>query len=130
MVGAHRQVALGFSQSSHPMRCTNHSCQPTARLTIRGGRVESFVLVPIAPGDQITVDYGETHHEGRLACRCGAHGCRVALQAPAGYSRPAFNGRHHDSSIDNSALPASALGRRHGRTTTFAPRAPGERRRS
>ncbi len=58
------------------MRCTNHSCQPTARLTIRGGRVESFVLVPIAPGDQITVDYGETHHEGRLACRCGAHGCR------------------------------------------------------
>ena len=127
MVGAHRQVALGFSQSSHPMRCTNHICQPSARLTIRG---ESFVLVPIAPGDEITVDCGETHCEGRLACRCGAHGCRGALQAPVGYSRPAFNGRHHHSSIDNSAVPASALGRRHGRTTTFALRAPGERRRS
>ena len=27
------------------------------------------------PGEEITVDYGETHHEGRLTCRCGAPGC-------------------------------------------------------
>ena len=25
--------------------------------------------------NEITVDYGPTHHEGRLACRCGAAGC-------------------------------------------------------
>ena len=28
-----------------------------------------------AAGEEITVDYGETHHEGRLACRGGAPGC-------------------------------------------------------
>jgi hypothetical protein len=29
----------------------------------------------IVRGDEITVNYGETHHEGTLACRCGAPGC-------------------------------------------------------
>ena len=33
----------------------------------------------IAAGEEITVDYGETHHGGRLPCRCGATGCRGAL---------------------------------------------------
>ena len=67
--------ATDFSKSSDPMRYTNHSCQPNARLTIRGGRVEFYALHPIAPGMEITVNYGETHHAGSLACRCGAVGC-------------------------------------------------------
>jgi SET domain-containing protein len=57
------------------MRFTNHSCQPNARLQIRDGRVEFYALRAIAPGEEITVNYGETHHEGKLACRCGAPGC-------------------------------------------------------
>ena len=71
--------AIDFSCSPDPMRYTNHSCKPNARLTIRAGRVEFYALRPIDAGDEITVDYGETHHEGRLACRCGAPGCRGAL---------------------------------------------------
>jgi len=71
--------AIDFSRSPDPMRYTNHSCKPNARLTIRAGRVEFYALRPIAAGEEITVDYGETHHEGRLACRCGASGCRGAL---------------------------------------------------
>jgi SET domain-containing protein len=71
--------AIDFSQSSDPMRYTNHSCQPNARLCIRQGRVEFYALRAIAPGEEITVDYGETHHEGRLPCRCGVAGCRGAL---------------------------------------------------
>ena len=67
--------AIDFSQSSDPMRYTNHSCQPNARLCIRQGRVEFYALKPIAAGDEITVNYGETHHEGTLVCRCGAAGC-------------------------------------------------------
>jgi len=67
--------AIDFSRSSDPMRYTNHSCRPNARLCIRQGRVEFYSLRDIAPGEEITVDYGETHHEGRLACRCGATGC-------------------------------------------------------
>ncbi len=71
--------AIDFSRSSDPMRFTNHSCRPNARLVIRNGRVEFYARHPIGPGEEITVDYGETHHEGRLACRCGAPGCRGAL---------------------------------------------------
>jgi SET domain-containing protein len=71
--------AIDFSRSSDPMRYTNHSCRPNARLCIRQGRVEFYALRAIATGDEITVDYGETHHEGRLACRCGVAGCRGRL---------------------------------------------------
>ena len=71
--------AIDFSKSADPMRYTNHSCRPNSRLCIRQGRVEFYALRAIDAGEEITVDYGETHHEGRLACRCGAPGCRGAL---------------------------------------------------
>jgi SET domain-containing protein len=67
--------AVDFSKSADPMRYTNHSCRPNARLSIRQGRVEFFALRSISAGDEVTVSYGETHHAGRLACRCGAAGC-------------------------------------------------------
>ena len=69
------KTAIDFSRSTDPMRYVNHSCAPNARLAIRGGRVEFYALRAISPGDEITVDYGQTHHDGRLACRCGAAGC-------------------------------------------------------
>jgi SET domain-containing protein len=71
--------AIDFSRSSDPMRYTNHSCKPNAQLVIRNGRVEFYALSDISPDDEITVDYGETHHDGKLPCRCGAPGCRGAL---------------------------------------------------
>ncbi len=71
--------AIDFSRSADPMRYTNHSCAPNARLCIRQGRVEFYALKAIAAGEEITVDYGPTHHEGRLACRCGAPGCAGRL---------------------------------------------------
>jgi uncharacterized protein len=67
--------AIDFSKSSDPMRYTNHSCRPNARLCLRQGRVEFYALRAIATGEEITVDYGQTHHAGKLACRCGAPGC-------------------------------------------------------
>lgn len=71
--------AIDFSRSADPMRYTNHSCAPNARLCIRQGRVEFYALSDIAVGEEITVNYGETHHEGRLTCRCGAAGCVGSL---------------------------------------------------
>ena len=71
--------AIDFSHSADPMRYTNHSCRPNARLCIRHGRVEFYALRGISTGEEITVDYGETHHEGQLRCRCGVAGCRGAL---------------------------------------------------
>ncbi len=67
--------AIDFSKSADPMRYVNHSCQPNARLSIDNGRVEFYALRAIALDEELTVDYGETHHDGKLACRCGAVGC-------------------------------------------------------
>ena len=67
--------AIDFTRSQDPMRYTNHSCRPNARLDISQGRVEFYALRAIAVGEEITVNYGETHHQGRLACRCGVAGC-------------------------------------------------------
>ena len=71
--------AIDASRSQDPLRFTNHSCRPNAVLRIRQGRVEFYAMRDIAPGSEITVDYGETHHEGRLTCRCGAPGCMGKL---------------------------------------------------
>ena len=67
--------AIDASGSTDPLRYTNHSCRPNAVLRIRQGRVEFYAMRDIAAGDEITVNYGETHHEGRLQCRCGVPGC-------------------------------------------------------
>ena len=71
--------AIDASQSADPLRFTNHSCRPNAVLRIRQGRVEFYAMRELAAGEEITVNYGETHHEGRLACRCGAPGCVGAI---------------------------------------------------
>ncbi|MEP7298010.1 MAG: SET domain-containing protein-lysine N-methyltransferase [Burkholderiales bacterium] len=67
--------AIDASRSTDPLRFTNHSCQPNAVLRIRQGRVEFYAMRDVRVGEELTVNYGETHHEGRLTCRCGAPGC-------------------------------------------------------
>ena len=67
--------AIDASASADPLRFTNHSCRPNAVLRIRQGRVELYAMRAIVTGEELTVDYGPTHHDGRLACRCGAPGC-------------------------------------------------------
>ena len=67
--------AIDASQSTDPLRYTNHSCQPNAVLRIRQGRVEFYAMRDVPLGEELTVNYGETHHEGTLRCRCGAAGC-------------------------------------------------------
>ncbi len=75
MVEVSARTAIDASASTHALRFTNHSCRPNAVLRIRDGRVELYALRDLKAGEEITVDYGETHHEGRLRCRCGAPGC-------------------------------------------------------
>jgi SET domain-containing protein len=67
--------AIDASASADPLRFANHSCAPNAVLRIRQGRVEIYALRDIAPNEEVSLNYGETHHEGRLRCRCGAPGC-------------------------------------------------------
>lgn len=67
--------AIDASNSPDPLRFTNHSCQPNAVLRIRQGRVEFYAMRDVRAGEELTANYGETHHEGKLRCRCGAPGC-------------------------------------------------------
>lgn len=67
--------AVDASGSTDPLRFTNHSCAPNAMLRIRQGRIELYARRDIAAGEELSVDYGESHHEGRLRCRCGAPNC-------------------------------------------------------
>ena len=60
-------------------RYVNHSCTPNTYMRRIAHRVEFYALREIAPGEELTCDYGETHHEGALPCRCGSEGCRRRL---------------------------------------------------
>ncbi len=71
--------AIDASSSTDPLRFTNHSCAPNAVLRIRQGRIELYAMRDLVPGEELTVNYGESHHEGRLACRCGAPRCAGRL---------------------------------------------------
>jgi SET domain-containing protein len=61
------------------LRYVNHSCSPNTFMRRIGHRVEFYALRAIRRGEELTCDYGETHHEGKLPCRCGSAGCRERL---------------------------------------------------
>jgi SET domain-containing protein len=79
IIAVSERRAVDASQSSDPLRFTNHSCRPNASLRVQQGRVEFYAMRELRAGEEITVNYGATHHQGRLACRCGAPGCAGAL---------------------------------------------------
>ena len=56
-------------------RFINHSCEPNTFMRRTKDRAEFYALRDIAKGEELTVDYRPSHHEGRLRCRCGAPGC-------------------------------------------------------
>lgn len=79
MIEVSDKRAVDASASTDALRYTNHSCTPNTVLRIRQGRVEIYAMRAIAVGEELTADYGETHHAGTLRCRCGAANCRGAL---------------------------------------------------
>ena len=75
IVAVSERRAVDASRSTDPLRFTNHSCAPNAVLRVHQGRIEICAMRDLREGEEITVGYGETHHRGRLACRCGAPRC-------------------------------------------------------
>jgi SET domain-containing protein len=57
-------------------RFINHSCAPNTFMRRTSERAEFYALRDIAEGEELTLDYEDSHHEGRLRCRCGAARCR------------------------------------------------------
>ena len=68
--------ALDATRSPRGFRFINHSCAPNTFMRCTATRAEFYALKAIAPGDELTVNYGRSHHDGTLPCRCGAPGCR------------------------------------------------------
>ena len=67
----------------------NHSCDPNCETEEIDGRVWVMSLRPIAPGEELTYDYGivlEVPHTARLkkkwACLCGSPKCTGTLLKP------------------------------------------------
>lgn len=69
-------LALNASDNPNDMRFINHSCDPNTYLRVMKNRVEFYALKSIKKGEELSCDYGETHHDGKLPCRCGAKNCR------------------------------------------------------
>jgi uncharacterized protein len=68
--------ALDAADSPRGFRFINHSCRPNTFTRITGTRAEFYALRDIAKGEELTVDYEDSHHNGKLPCRCGAPNCR------------------------------------------------------
>ena len=71
--------ALDASVNSNELRYVNHSCSPNTFMRVCYGRVEFYSLKPIKKGEELTCNYGPTHHDGKLKCSCGSPNCKGYL---------------------------------------------------
>jgi SET domain-containing protein len=67
------------SRGGNGTQFINHCCEPNAFMRVVAGRIIIFALRDIEPGEEITLDYGETYHPDTYRCRCGAPSCRGTL---------------------------------------------------
>jgi SET domain-containing protein len=67
---------LDASVNSNELRYINHSCQPNTFMRTIHNHVEFYALRDIKTKEELTCNYGPTHHEGNKKCTCGARGCK------------------------------------------------------
>jgi uncharacterized protein len=70
------KFAYDATVGDNAFRWINHSCQPNTFIRCTPTRAEFYALRPIAAGEELTTDYVDSHHNGKLKCRCGAARCR------------------------------------------------------
>jgi SET domain-containing protein len=71
--------ALDASVNPNQLRYINHSCNPNTYMRVAFAKVEFYTLRPIKKGEELTCNYGPTHHDGKLKCACGAINCKGYL---------------------------------------------------
>lgn len=71
--------AIDASVGGNEFRYINHSCSPNCYMRIIRGHVEFYSLRRIRGGEELTCDYGDTHHDGKLPCKCGSPNCKGFL---------------------------------------------------
>ena len=69
-------TAIDGSREGNQLRFINHSCSPNLYMRVYRGRVEFYALRAIRLGEELTCNYGASHHSGQLRCRCGSAKCR------------------------------------------------------
>ncbi len=72
-------MAIDASVDGNEFRYINHNCEPNVRMRAYVHRCSFFARRDIQRGEELVCDYGETHHDGKLPCRCGATNCRGFL---------------------------------------------------
>jgi uncharacterized protein len=81
-----RRWTIDGSSRRNLARYINHSCRPNAEAVLRKGKIVILAIRAIAPGDEITYDYGKDYFELFIkpnGCRCAA----CARPAPRRRSR-------------------------------------------
>ena len=69
-----RRWTIDGSPRSNVARYVNHACDPNAEAVLSRGRMMFRAVKDIAPGAEITIDYGEEHVAlyFRNGCRCAS----------------------------------------------------------
>ena len=67
--------AIDATGTRRGFRYINHSCAPNTFTRLTEHRAEFYALRRIRAGEELTVDYGVSHHDGNLRCKCGAANC-------------------------------------------------------
>ena len=68
--------ALDGSVKPNALGYINHSCGANCYMRVRFPFVEFYTLREILAGEELSCNYGETHHDGKLPCRCVADKCK------------------------------------------------------
>jgi hypothetical protein len=83
MFELNRKWTIDGSPRWNVARYLNHSCWPNAQPVTRKGRIVFVALRGIAPGEEITYDYGKEYFDYFLrngGCRCAACRTKAAVR--------------------------------------------------
>lgn len=69
-------LALDSSEFRNELSYINHSCNPNCFMRNIGNNVEVYALRKINVFEELTCDYGQTHHDGSLKCNCLSAKCK------------------------------------------------------
>ena len=70
------KFAYDATVGDNAFRWINHSCDANTYIRCTDTRAEFYARRAIRAGEELTTDYVDSHHNGRLPCRCGAKKCR------------------------------------------------------
>lgn len=76
IVELHNGKAIDATNTQQGFKYINHSCSPNCFMRVINYQVEFYALRTINIGEEITCNYGETHHDGKHQCKCKSENCK------------------------------------------------------